>query len=47
MMDDKSTSVFDIGAEDAFVALFAAVVAVAAEAFVVLFAAVAAADNQY
>ena len=46
MMDDKSTSVFDIGAEDAFVALFAAV-AVAAESFVALFAAVAAADNQY
>ena len=47
MMDDKSTLVFDIDAVESFVALFAAVVAVAAEAFVVLFAAVAAADNQY
>ena len=43
MMDDKSTLVFDIDAEDAFVALFAVVVG----AFVALLAAVAAADNRH
>ena len=42
MMDDMSTLVFDIDAEDAFVALFAVV-----GAFVALLAAVAAADIRY
>ena len=43
MMDDKNTLVFDIGAEDAFVALFAVAVGV----FVALLAAVAVAGIRY